>query len=176
MVLSNIGSLDSIRSIAACCSNLSWPPRKDEHQAANDFVGTKYLPQRRFRTEMMLIEDASRALRMCRLVRVLGSMIRPGKRRPRIAGRYRWSFVAGMIDESCKTTEWPTVFDAATCVRKGLCPVMAVRGQGTSPIESHSLYFGQSPSTRSSCTTVASLLSRTTWHWSQQGRSNHGAQ
>jgi pimeloyl-ACP methyl ester carboxylesterase len=38
----------------------------------------------------------------------------------------------------------PTAFDTATCVRKGLCPVMAVRGQDTSPVESHSLYFGQS--------------------------------
>jgi len=39
--------------------------------------------------------------------------------------------------------DWPTAFDAATCIRKGLCPVMAVQGQETSLTESHSLYFEQ---------------------------------
>jgi len=39
--------------------------------------------------------------------------------------------------------DWPTTFDAATCVRRGLCPVMAVRGQETGLTESHSLYFEQ---------------------------------
>lgn len=38
-------------------------------------------------------------------------------------------------------TNLPTLFSPSTCVRKGLCPVTALRGQD-SPVESHSLYFG----------------------------------
>ncbi|KAI0361926.1 alpha/beta-hydrolase [Trametes cingulata] len=34
----------------------------------------------------------------------------------------------------------PTIFDPATCVRKGLCPVTQIRNKGD-PLESHSLYF-----------------------------------
>ncbi|KAI0374724.1 alpha/beta-hydrolase [Pilatotrama ljubarskyi] len=34
----------------------------------------------------------------------------------------------------------PTIFDPATCVRKGLCPVTQIRTKGD-PLESHSLYF-----------------------------------
>ena len=34
----------------------------------------------------------------------------------------------------------PTIFDPATCVRKGLCPVTQIRNKGD-PFESHSLYF-----------------------------------
>jgi pimeloyl-ACP methyl ester carboxylesterase len=41
------------------------------------------------------------------------------------------------------TDHLPTFFDAATCVRKGLCPVTDIRGQGQNPLESHSLYFEQ---------------------------------
>jgi len=36
-----------------------------------------------------------------------------------------------------------TLFDPATCVRKGLCPVTKIRGQEQDPLESHSLYFEQ---------------------------------
>jgi hypothetical protein len=73
---------------------------------------------------------------------------------------------------------WPTVFDAATCVRKGLCPVMAVRGQETGLTESHSLYFGQCDS-RSSFKRNAfrhplTFDFRAAWVWEQQGRPNHG--
>ncbi|KAI0637129.1 alpha/beta-hydrolase [Trametes polyzona] len=34
----------------------------------------------------------------------------------------------------------PTIFDPATCVRKGLCPVTQIRHKGD-PLESHSLYY-----------------------------------
>ncbi|KAI0646898.1 alpha/beta-hydrolase [Trametes meyenii] len=34
----------------------------------------------------------------------------------------------------------PTIFDSATCTRKGLCPVTQIRNKGD-PLESHSLYF-----------------------------------
>lgn len=37
----------------------------------------------------------------------------------------------------------PTIFDASTCVRKGLCPVTQIRHQGGDPLESHSLYYEQ---------------------------------
>ncbi|KAF8589993.1 alpha/beta-hydrolase [Ramaria rubella] len=37
-------------------------------------------------------------------------------------------------------TEWPTLFDPNTCVRKGQCPVTKIRGQSKST-ESHALYF-----------------------------------
>jgi len=36
----------------------------------------------------------------------------------------------------------PTIFDAKTCTRKGLCPVSRIRS-GNDPLESHSLYFEQ---------------------------------
>ncbi|GBE80863.1 hypothetical protein SCP_0305830 [Sparassis crispa] len=36
----------------------------------------------------------------------------------------------------------PTVFDPATCTRRGFCPVTLLK-KGASPIESHSLYFEQ---------------------------------
>lgn len=36
----------------------------------------------------------------------------------------------------------PTIFDPATCVRKGLCPVSQIRNKGD-PFESHSLYYEQ---------------------------------
>ncbi|KAG6885774.1 hypothetical protein C0993_009879 [Termitomyces sp. T159_Od127] len=39
--------------------------------------------------------------------------------------------------------ELPTAFDAATCVRKGLCPVTTLREQGPALLESHSLYYEQ---------------------------------
>lgn len=39
--------------------------------------------------------------------------------------------------------ELPTAFDPATCVRKGLCPVTKIRGQGQDVFESHSLYYEQ---------------------------------
>ena len=35
-----------------------------------------------------------------------------------------------------------TIFDPATCTRKGLCPVTKIRHQ-QEPLESHSLYFEQ---------------------------------
>ena len=41
------------------------------------------------------------------------------------------------------TDDLPTIFDPATCVRKGLCPVTTIRGQGSDIFESHSLYFEQ---------------------------------
>lgn len=34
-----------------------------------------------------------------------------------------------------------TLFDPATCTRKGLCPVTHIRKQDNDPLESHSLYF-----------------------------------
>ncbi|KZT74193.1 alpha/beta-hydrolase [Daedalea quercina L-15889] len=36
----------------------------------------------------------------------------------------------------------PTIFDAKTCTRKGLCPVTRIKN-GKDPLESHSLYFEQ---------------------------------
>ncbi|KAI0705858.1 alpha/beta-hydrolase [Cytidiella melzeri] len=36
----------------------------------------------------------------------------------------------------------PTIFDATSCVRKGLCPVSSIRNKHD-PLESHSLYFEQ---------------------------------
>lgn len=35
----------------------------------------------------------------------------------------------------------PTIFDAKTCTRKGLCPVTRIKNGN--PLESHSLYFEQ---------------------------------
>ncbi|KAG6845860.1 hypothetical protein H0H87_002551 [Tephrocybe sp. NHM501043] len=40
-------------------------------------------------------------------------------------------------------TDLPTVFNPSTCVRKGLCPVTKIREQGSSLLESHSLYYEQ---------------------------------
>ncbi|PFH50315.1 hypothetical protein AMATHDRAFT_145432 [Amanita thiersii Skay4041] len=37
----------------------------------------------------------------------------------------------------------PTIFDSATCVRRGLCPVTKIRPQGPEALESHSLYYEQ---------------------------------
>lgn len=37
----------------------------------------------------------------------------------------------------------PTIFDPATCVRKGLCPITSIRHHGDTVLESHSLYFEQ---------------------------------
>ena len=34
-----------------------------------------------------------------------------------------------------------TIFNTATCTRKGLCPVTEIKQQGGNPLESHSLYF-----------------------------------
>ncbi|CDO70743.1 hypothetical protein BN946_scf184798.g58 [Trametes cinnabarina] len=46
-----------------------------------------------------------------------------------------------MPSASPPNSELPkTIFDPATCVRKGLCPVTQIRKQGE-PLESHSLYF-----------------------------------
>ena len=39
--------------------------------------------------------------------------------------------------------DFPTAFDAATCVRRGLCPVTKLRPQGPQLFESHSLYYEQ---------------------------------
>ena len=39
-----------------------------------------------------------------------------------------------------QTKELPTIFDAATLVRKGLCPVM---DQQNGAVQSHSIYFGE---------------------------------
>lgn len=41
------------------------------------------------------------------------------------------------------SVDLPTAFDQSTCVRKGLCPVTALRPQGSELLESHSLYFEQ---------------------------------
>ena len=38
--------------------------------------------------------------------------------------------------------EFPTLFNPATCTRKGLCPVSSIRNKGD-PFEKHSLYFEQ---------------------------------
>ncbi|PPQ86755.1 hypothetical protein CVT25_012400 [Psilocybe cyanescens] len=35
----------------------------------------------------------------------------------------------------------PTAFPSATCLRRGLCPVTALRAQGPDALESHSLYY-----------------------------------
>lgn len=40
-------------------------------------------------------------------------------------------------------SDLPTAFDPSTCVRKGLCPVTTIRGQGANVFESHSLYYEQ---------------------------------
>ncbi|KAH6888355.1 alpha/beta-hydrolase [Coprinopsis sp. MPI-PUGE-AT-0042] len=37
----------------------------------------------------------------------------------------------------------PTAFPAATCLRRGLCPVSSLRPQGSELLESHSLYYEQ---------------------------------
>ena len=42
-----------------------------------------------------------------------------------------------------KNEDLPTLFDPATLVRKGLCPVMTLQGQDKSSVQSHSLYFGE---------------------------------
>ena len=34
-----------------------------------------------------------------------------------------------------------TIFNPATCTRKGLCPVTEIKQQAGDPLESHSLYF-----------------------------------
>ena len=39
-------------------------------------------------------------------------------------------------------TDLPTIFDPASLVRKGLCPVTKLR-YGEGPLESHSLYYEQ---------------------------------
>ena len=39
--------------------------------------------------------------------------------------------------------DFPTAFDARTCVRRSLCPVTKLRPQGPNLFERHSLYFEQ---------------------------------
>ncbi|CAG8716090.1 1625_t:CDS:2, partial [Acaulospora colombiana] len=48
-----------------------------------------------------------------------------------------------IMAEQSTTTDFPTIFDPATCVRKGLCPVMAIQGQQETALQSHSVYFEQ---------------------------------
>jgi hypothetical protein len=38
--------------------------------------------------------------------------------------------------------EWPSIFDSATCVRKGFCPITDIRNR-SDVFESHSLYYEQ---------------------------------
>ena len=38
--------------------------------------------------------------------------------------------------------KWSSIFDSATCVRKGFCPVTEIRNKGD-VFESHSLYYEQ---------------------------------
>ncbi|CCA67531.1 related to alpha/beta hydrolase [Serendipita indica DSM 11827] len=45
--------------------------------------------------------------------------------------------------EAIAPAELPTIFDASTCVRKGMCPVMALQGQEKTAMQSHSIYFEQ---------------------------------
>ncbi|KAI0340512.1 alpha/beta-hydrolase [Trametopsis cervina] len=47
-----------------------------------------------------------------------------------------------MQNTTAKEVQHPTIFDATTCVRKGLCPVSSIRNKDD-PLESHSLYFEQ---------------------------------
>ncbi|KAF8526844.1 alpha/beta-hydrolase [Hysterangium stoloniferum] len=46
------------------------------------------------------------------------------------------------MSTTTSVTDWPTVHDPKTCVRKGQCPVTQLRGQ-SEPVESHTLYFEQ---------------------------------
>lgn len=40
-----------------------------------------------------------------------------------------------------KHSSLPTAFPEATCLKRGLCPVTALRAQGPQALESHSLYY-----------------------------------
>lgn len=46
------------------------------------------------------------------------------------------------VNSDSDVSSIPTIFDPATCTRKGLCPVTQLRHDG-SPLSSHSLYFEQ---------------------------------
>jgi len=46
------------------------------------------------------------------------------------------------MSAATSVTDWPTVHDPKTCVRKGQCPLTQLRGQ-SEPVESHTLYFEQ---------------------------------
>ncbi|KAM6495383.1 alpha/beta-hydrolase [Amanita muscaria] len=48
-----------------------------------------------------------------------------------------------MSSTSANLDDFFSVFDAKTCVRRGLCPVTKIRPQGPELLESHSLYFEQ---------------------------------
>lgn len=46
------------------------------------------------------------------------------------------------VADELEVKDHPTIFSAATCTRKGLCPVTSIRHQ-SEPLESHSLYYEQ---------------------------------
>ena len=47
-----------------------------------------------------------------------------------------------MSEPEADAQEIPTIFDTATCVRRGLCPVTQARN-GSAPVQTHSIYFEQ---------------------------------
>jgi pimeloyl-ACP methyl ester carboxylesterase len=63
--------------------------------------------------------------------------------------------------------DFPTAFDAATCVRRGLCPVTKLRPQGPQLFESHSLYYEQHGSGKHKIVFIMGLNS-SSFSWSPQ--------
>ncbi|KAM6489716.1 alpha/beta-hydrolase [Amanita muscaria] len=48
-----------------------------------------------------------------------------------------------MYSKFAHLEDFPSAFDAKTCVRRGLCPVTKMQPQGDEELESHTLYFEQ---------------------------------
>src|SRR5688500_16740074 len=66
------------------------------------------------------------------------------------------------------TDEFPTAFGAATCDRKGLCPVTKLRKHDEDPLESHSLYFEQHGRGTKYKVVLIMGLNSSSFNWGQQ--------
>ncbi|KIL67270.1 hypothetical protein M378DRAFT_122967 [Amanita muscaria Koide BX008] len=74
-----------------------------------------------------------------------------------------------MSSTSINLDDFPSVFDAKTCVRRGLCPVTKIRPQGPELLESHSLYFEQHGRGKNKIVCIMGLNS-TSFSWLYQVR------
>jgi pimeloyl-ACP methyl ester carboxylesterase len=71
--------------------------------------------------------------------------------------------------EPSNAMDIPTIFDPATCLRKGMCPVMGIRGQQETPLESHSVYFELHGTTGEKLLLIMGL-NTSSFAWGQQVR------
>lgn len=74
-----------------------------------------------------------------------------------------------MSSTSVNLGDFPSVFDAKTCIRRGLCPVTTIRPQGPELLESHSLYFEQHGRGKNKIVSIMGLNS-TSFSWLYQVR------